>query len=76
MRVVGYVLLVIVFVLVCVLAVLNAQPVSFNYLLGSFNLPLILLLLLVFIVGLIVGMLLLLFSRGKRCNKIKRATPL
>ncbi|WP_116964731.1 lipopolysaccharide assembly protein LapA domain-containing protein [Fastidiosibacter lacustris] len=70
MHLIGYLLLIIIFLIVCALAVLNAQQVTFNYLLGSLNLPLILLLLIVFVSGLIIGMLLILLSRIKcKVNK-------
>lgn len=68
MRLFGYIILLAIFFLVSALAVLNAQDVAFNYLLGSFNLPLILLLLIGFVLGLVVGMLLAFISRGKKRN--------
>ncbi|WP_151193295.1 lipopolysaccharide assembly protein LapA domain-containing protein [Cysteiniphilum sp. JM-1] len=66
MRLLGYIILVIIFVLVAALAVLNAQEVTFNYLLGTFHLPLILLLLVVFVLGLVIGMVLMLLSRKRK----------
>ncbi|WP_440993150.1 lipopolysaccharide assembly protein LapA domain-containing protein [Cysteiniphilum litorale] len=66
MRLLGYIILVIIFVLVAALAVLNAQEVTFNYLIGTFHLPLILLLLVVFVLGLIIGMVLMLLSRKRK----------
>ncbi|WP_162896433.1 lipopolysaccharide assembly protein LapA domain-containing protein [Cysteiniphilum halobium] len=73
MRLLGYIILVIIFILVAALAVLNAQQVAFNYLIGTFHLPLILLLLMVFVLGLVIGMILMLFSRkrksGDKANK-------
>lgn len=68
MRLFGYLILMIIFFLVCALAVLNAQEVIFNYLFGTFHLPLILLLLLVFVLGLFVGMVLILLSRKKKSS--------
>ncbi|WP_206609096.1 lipopolysaccharide assembly protein LapA domain-containing protein [Cysteiniphilum litorale] len=62
----GYIILVIIFVLVAALAVLNAQEVTFNYLIGTFHLPLILLLLVVFVLGLVIGMVLMLLSRKRK----------
>ncbi|WP_170137201.1 lipopolysaccharide assembly protein LapA domain-containing protein [Cysteiniphilum litorale] len=56
----------IIFVLVAALAVLNAQEVTFNYLIGTFHLPLILLLLVVFVLGLVIGMVLMLLSRKRK----------
>ena len=72
MRLFGYIVLLVIFVLVCALAVLNAQAVSFNYLLGTFHLPLILLLLFVFILGLVVGVVLMLISR--KCKRRHKAS--
>ncbi|WHN65357.1 MULTISPECIES: lipopolysaccharide assembly protein LapA domain-containing protein [unclassified Cysteiniphilum] len=66
MRLLGYIILVIIFVLVAALAVLNAQEVTFNYLIGTFHLPLILLLLVVFVLGLVIGMVLMLLSRKRK----------
>lgn len=66
MRLFGYIILVIIFVLVAALAVLNAQEVTFNYLVGTFHLPLILLLLVVFVLGLVIGMVLMLLSRKRK----------
>ena len=66
MRLLGYIILVIIFVLVAALAVLNSQEVTFNYLIGTFHLPLILLLLVVFVLGLVIGMVLMLLSRKRK----------
>lgn len=66
MRLLGYIILVIIFVLVAALAVLNAQEVTFNYLIGTFHLPLILLLLVIFVLGLVIGMILMLLSRKRK----------
>ncbi|WP_192483115.1 MULTISPECIES: lipopolysaccharide assembly protein LapA domain-containing protein [Cysteiniphilum] len=66
MRLLGYIILVIIFVLVAALAVLNAQEVTFNYLIGTFHLPLILLLLVAFVLGLVIGMILMLLSRKRK----------
>ncbi|MDA0910001.1 MAG: lipopolysaccharide assembly protein LapA domain-containing protein [Proteobacteria bacterium] len=68
MRLLGYIILVIIFVLVAALAVLNAQEVTFNYLIGTFHLPLILLLLVVFVLGLVIGMVLMLLSRKRKLS--------
>ena len=69
MRLIGYGLLIVIFIIVCALSVLNAQPVSFNYLFGTFSAPLILLLLLIFVLGMLVGVVLVLLSRRKRRAK-------
>ena len=66
MRVFGYIILVIIFFLVSALAVVNSQEVTFNYLIGTFHLPLILLLLVVFVLGLVIGMILMLLSRKRK----------
>lgn len=74
MRLLGYIILVVIFVLVAALAVLNAQAVTFNYLIGTFHLPLILLLLVVFVLGLVIGMILMLLSRKKKLrDKVNKA---
>ncbi|WP_440651802.1 lipopolysaccharide assembly protein LapA domain-containing protein [Cysteiniphilum sp. 19S12-1] len=62
----GYIILVVIFILVAALAVLNAQEVTFNYLIGTLHLPLILLLLVVFVLGLVIGMVLMLLSCKKK----------
>lgn len=66
MRLLGYIILVIIFVLVAALAVLNAQEVTFNYLIGTFHLSLILLLLVAFVLGLVIGMILMLLSHRRK----------
>lgn len=70
MKYIGYILLLIIFILVCILAVLNTALIPFNYIFGIVTLPIIVLALLCFIIGLIIGALLMLFSRKKR-KKIK-----
>ena len=65
----GYIILVVVFIIICALSMLNAQSIEFNYLVGTFHLPLIILMVLTFIVGLLVGMLLMLTSRRARKKK-------
>lgn len=68
MKKIGYGLLVILFIIVCVLSVLNSQVVSFNYLLGTMHLSLIILLVAFFIFGMVVGMFLTIW-RGKKKRK-------
>jgi len=69
MKYIGYIVLVIVFIIICALSLLNAQSIEFNYLVGILHLPLIILMVLTFIVGLLVGMLLMLISRRSRKKK-------
>lgn len=69
MKYIGYIVLVIVFVIIFALSLLNAQSIEFNYLVGILHLPLIILMVLTFIVGLLVGMLLMLISRRSRKKK-------
>lgn len=69
MKYIGYIVLVIVFVIIFALSLLNAQSIEFNYLVGMLHLPLIILMVLTFIVGLLVGMLLMLISRRSRKKK-------
>lgn len=69
MKYIGYIVLVIVFVVIFALSLLNAQLIEFNYLVGILHLPLIILMVLTFTVGLMVGMLLMLISRRSRKKK-------
>ena len=69
MKYIGYIVLVIVFVIIFALSLLNAQSIEFNYLVGILHLPLIILMVLTFIVGLLVGVLLMLISRRSRKKK-------
>ena len=69
MKYIGYIVLAIVFVIIFALSLLNAQSIEFNYLVGILHLPLIILMVLTFIVGLLVGMLLMLISRRSRKKK-------
>ena len=73
MKYIGYFLLILIFILVCVLATLNAQWISFNYIVGVIQMPLIVLALISFILGLLIGMLLMLFRRNHRNKRIKKA---
>ena len=72
MKYIGYFLLIIIFIVVCVLATLNAPWIIFNYLVDVIQMPLIVLILLSFILGLLIGMLLMLFRRKRRANKHKK----
>ena len=69
MKYIGFIVLAIVFVIIFALSLLNAQSIEFNYLVGILHLPLIILMVLTFIVGLLVGMLLMLISRRSRKKK-------
>ena len=69
MKYIGYIVLAIVFIIIFALSLLNAQSIEFNYLVGILHLPLIILMVLTFIVGLLVGMLLMLISRRSRKKK-------
>ncbi|WP_119343188.1 LapA family protein [Facilibium subflavum] len=71
MRYIGYFLLIIIFVIICILSILNAQTVQFNYMFGAFSLPLIILLLFTFIIGLLIGALLVVFTRMRKRHKHK-----
>ena len=69
MKYIGYIVLAIVFIIIFALSLLNAQSIEFNYLVGILHLPLIILMVLTFIVGLLVGVLLMLISRRSRKKK-------
>lgn len=69
MKYISYIVLAIVFIIIFALSLLNAQSIEFNYLVGILHLPLIILMVLTFIVGLLVGMLLMLISRRSRKKK-------
>ena len=69
MKYIGYIVLAIVFIIIFALSLLNAQSIEFNYLVGILHLPLIILTVLTFIVGLLVGMLLMLISGRSRKKK-------
>ncbi len=69
MKYIGYIVLAIVFIIIFALSLLNAQSIEFNYLVGILHLPLIILMVLTFIVGLLVGMLLMLISGRSRKKK-------
>lgn len=55
MRLLNGLLLLVVLIIVIVFACLNAEPVLFNYYLGSYTLPLSALLVAAFIIGLLIG---------------------
>ena len=60
-----YVLLSIIFIFICILSVLNGQLVLFNYLFGKIPLPIIVLMLISFILGLTTGILLISINTKK-----------
>jgi putative membrane protein len=60
MKIIGYIFLLLIIVLGFTFACLNASSVNINYYIGSTNMPLSMLLVIAFIVGMIIGMLFML----------------
>ncbi|MFI4936950.1 MAG: lipopolysaccharide assembly protein LapA domain-containing protein [Candidatus Berkiellales bacterium] len=71
MRVIGMILALILLVVGAAFAVLNAKPVEINYFFGSADLPLALLLLIAFALGVVLCMLVMGFSLMKLKAKNK-----
>lgn len=60
MKIIGYIFLLLIIVLGFTFACLNASSVNINYYIGNANMPLSMLLVIAFIVGMIIGMLFML----------------
>lgn len=71
MRIFTNILLIAIFIVVVVIAIFNSEPVIFNYLAGTLQLPLIIFLLISFVFGILVGMVLMLGRTRRAKLKLK-----